>query len=53
VQTGNPNDEYKEESKYYVVDQRTGTSTLIGIKSKDIKKVLKAQKKSGYLFQTA
>ena len=44
IQTGNPNDEYKDASTYFVVNQNAGISTAINLKTKDIKETLKAQK---------
>ena len=37
VQTGNRNDEYKDESEYYIVDQISGKAEQVSLKSKAIK----------------
>lgn len=44
IQTGNPNDEYKDESQFFAVDA-TGTSLLLSFKPKDIKAALSADQK--------
>lgn len=37
IQTGNRNDEYKDESEYYIVDEKSGKTEQVSLKSKAIK----------------
>ncbi len=37
IQTGNPNDQYKDESEYYIIDNKSGKAEQLSLKSKSIR----------------
>ena len=52
IQTGNPNDQYKDESEYYITDQKSGKTDQVSLRSKSIKAALAtSEQKVKYYFR--